>query len=110
MTAGATFEGEITDTGGKDLDERGFVWDTSSNGDPGDTSPANSAYASNWTETNGPYGTGTYSYDETSLTYGTTYYYRAVGHNSEGWSYGDEVQFNTEVPPAAPSDLQLTEA
>lgn len=103
--AQADLRGDITDTGGEDADERGFVWDTTSQSDPGDTSPTNSSYSSSWTET-GTFGTGNFSNTETGLTEGTTYYYRAGAHNSAGWSYGSESSFTT--PPAAPSNLSAS--
>ena len=95
--AQADLRGDITKTGGEDLDERGFVYGTSSHGDPGNTAPSNSSYASNVTQTSGPYSTGTFTITETGLGLNTTYYYRAVGHNSAGWSYGDEVSLTTPV-------------
>jgi len=88
--------GEITDTGGADASERGFVYDTSSQTDPGDTSPANSSYSSVENET-GTFGTGTFSLTMSGLSSGTTYYVRAYAENSEGYSYGSEVQFTTNT-------------
>lgn len=86
--------GEITDTGGADASERGFVYDTSSQSDPGNTSPANSSYSSVENET-GTFGTGTFSLTIDSLSSSTTYYVRAYAENSEGYSYGSEVSFTT---------------
>ncbi len=93
-TTSATGNGEITDTGGEDCDERGFVWDTTSRGDPGNTSPDNSNYPNSTNET-GTFGTGTFSLTMSGLSSGTTYYYRAYAHNSTGYSYGGEVSFTT---------------
>lgn len=90
----ATLNGNITDTGGENCDYRGFVWDTASHGDPGNTAPASSAYASYWTES-GSYGTGAFSHGISGLPSGQTYYFRACAHNSAGWSYGGEVNFTT---------------
>ena len=50
--------GNITDTGGADVTERGFVYDTTSRTDPGNTSPAASDYPNVKNET-GTYSTGT---------------------------------------------------
>lgn len=94
MSVYATYHGNITDTGGEDCDFRGFVWDTTSRGDPGDVAPGASAYASNWTEGDS-YGTGAFNHQETGLAEGDTFYVRACAHNSGGWSYGGEVSFNT---------------
>lgn len=88
-----TLNGDITSTGDSDITDRGFVWDTSSYGDPGNTPPSSASYNDDWTES-GTFGTGTYSHTET-LNDGTTYYYRACAKNEVGWVYGDEVSFTT---------------
>lgn len=108
MTAGATFEADITDTGGADLDERGFVWDTTSRADPGSTDPANATYANATTET-GTFGTGVYDYDVSTLQQNTTYYYRAVGHNSAGWNYGSEQSFTTPKQ-TVPTNVRISDS
>jgi hypothetical protein len=94
----STINGDITDTGGENCDYRGFVWGTTSHGDPGNTAPASSDYASNWTES-GSYGTGTFNHAISALEQGTRYYFRACTHNSEGWSYGDEQSFFSKPDP-----------
>jgi len=98
----ATLNGEITDTGYPDTgdtdDERGFVWDTATHGDPGsaiapeDTNYATSLDGDSWTEA-GSFGTGDFDYEATGLTALVTYYYRACAHNIAGWTYGDEITF-----------------
>src|SRR3990172_8901595 len=40
----AMLNGEITDEGGEDADQRGFVWGTTSQGAPGDVAPASAGY------------------------------------------------------------------
>ena len=82
-TLQATLNGQITDTGGATVDERGFEWGTESG-----------SYPNSWTET-GSFGTGSFSYEITDLQPKTTYYYRAKAHNSVGWGYGDEQTFTT---------------
>jgi len=82
-TLHATLNGEITDTGGENADERGFEWGTESG-----------SYPNSWTET-GNFGVGAFSHEITGLQPKTTYYYRAKAHNSAGWSYGDEQTFTT---------------
>jgi len=90
----ATLNGDITDTGGENADERGFVYDTVSHGDPGNIAPASSDYPNNVKET-GDYGTGIFNLSATSLDVGQIYYVRAYAHNSGGYAYGDEVSFET---------------
>ncbi len=101
----ATLNGTISDTGGVNCDSRGFVWDTTSHADPGDTAPAASGYASNWTEA-GSFGAVAFNHGITALSKGTKYYLRACAQNSEGWSYGDEVEFLTR--PDEPSAFTAT--
>lgn len=93
----ATGNGEITAEGADTPTERGFVWDTSSHGDPGNVAPASSGYADAETET-GTFSTGTFTGSLTGLDFGTTYYCRAYAMNSVGYSYGDEVTFDTTDP------------
>jgi len=89
----STLNGEITDTGYPyPDDERGFVWDTATHADPGNTAPIISAYSDYWTES-GSFGTGTFDYEATGLTALVTYYYRACAHNPTGWAYGEEITF-----------------
>ncbi len=91
----ATGNGNITDNGGEDCDKRGFVYDTSPHGDPGNTAPADSEY-SNYVEETDSFGTGAFTGTLTSLEPKTTYYIRAYAHNSAGYSYGNEVSFTTK--------------
>jgi hypothetical protein len=62
----ATTNGEVTVVNDTNITERGFVWDTSTHGDPGDTDPDVSDYANNWTES-GSWTTGSFSHGLTSL-------------------------------------------
>jgi hypothetical protein len=82
-TSEATLNGNITDTDGQDVDERGFDWGTS---------PGN--YPNSWTET-GSFGTGSFSHQITGLDPFTTYYFRAKAHTLWGWGYGEELSFYT---------------
>lgn len=86
--------GNVTDTGGEDVTERGLVWSDTSQGDPGNIAPNASNYGNFDSET-GTFGTGGFSFVIDSLQQDTTYYYRAYAYNSEGYSYGDEVEFQT---------------
>jgi len=92
----ATLNGEITDTGGENADERGFDWDTDS-GAP---------YTNDWTE-EGSFGTGSFNHGVSSLTKGELYYCRAKAHNSVGWGYGSEETFLTK--PDEPTGLTATD-
>lgn len=95
--AHGTYHGTITNTGGENCDYRGFVWDNVSHGDPGNIAPAASAYAPNyWIEGNS-YGAVSFSHQVTELAENDTFYVRACAHNSAGWSYGNEVSFDTLV-------------
>jgi len=102
----ATGNGNITNTGGDNADIRGIVWDLSTHGDPGNTSPAASDYDNDVAE-NGDFGTGAFTRSLTSLPTGDTIYARAYAHNSEGYAYGVEVNFLTK--PAAPTNVAATD-
>jgi hypothetical protein len=77
----ATLNGEITNTGGENCDERGFDWGIESG-----------VYTHSWTETDS-YGIGVFNHNITGLLNGTKYYFRAKAHNSVGWGYGTELSF-----------------
>jgi len=94
--------GSIDDTGGEDCDERGFVYDTNSYSDPGDTNPSFGDYSQYVNET-GSYGTGSFSLNASSMDANTLYYFRAYAHNSAGYAYGDEEAQKTK--PTAPTAL-----
>jgi len=83
----ATLNGNITDTGDSNVTERGFDWGLTD------------SYGSSWTETPGPYGTGTYNHGISGLDSGTTYHFRAKAYNSNGWAYGADTEFTTTALP-----------
>lgn len=87
--SGATLWGEITDTGGENVDQRGFRWRRKDSGDP-------------WTGTSylGSFGTGTFSHTLSGLPSGITYEYQAYAHNSAGWAYGALMEFKTTAAPS----------
>lgn len=99
-TTSATGNGNITATGTSTPDERGFVWSTSSHGDPGNVAPASSGYSGAQTSS-GSFGTGAFTGSLSSLSAGTLYYVRAYAHSSDGYAYGSEVSFTTTstTPP-----------
>lgn len=94
----ASLNGEITDYGASTIDERGFVWDTTSHSvNPGNVDHTATLYSQNWVEavsaTNGSF------YHVPILVSDTTYFYRACAHNSSGWTYGEEMTFRTIGTP-----------
>jgi hypothetical protein len=104
----STLNGEVTAINDTSITERGFVWDTSTHGAPGNVAPASSGYASNWTE-EGSFGVASFNHGLTSLTEGELYYVRACAENDNGdWGYGDEVTFLTKPDP--PSTFTATAA
>jgi len=86
----ATLNGNITDTGTSNVTERGFDWGFTD------------SYGSSWTETPGPYGTGTYNHGISGLDSATTYHFRAKAYNSYGWTYGADTEFTTTGLPTKP--------
>lgn len=95
---GATANGDITDVGVDDPDERGFVFGTTTQGDPGNVAPGSSGYDDYVNET-GTFSTGSFDLALSGLTPATTYYVRAYAHNSDGYAYGDEISFDTNATP-----------
>jgi hypothetical protein len=89
-----TLNGNITNTGGENCNQRGFDWGTQSG-----------VYPYDWTE-NGSFGTGAFSHQITGLDRNKTYYFRAKAHNSAGWGYGSEKSFTTlkELPVVTTQD------
>ena len=101
----ATLNGNITDTGGENATRRGFTWGTVATLIGGDTA----------TTTNvGSYSTGAFSEGVSSLSLGTTYYFRAYAENSVATSTGTILSFTTlDVPTVATnaaSDVTTTSA
>jgi uncharacterized protein (TIGR02145 family) len=75
--------GNVTNDGNADVISRGVCWGTSQN-------PTISS-----SKTSDGTGIGTFISSITGLTPGTNYYVRAYATNSEGTSYGNEVQFSS---------------
>ncbi|MFM9053055.1 MAG: FISUMP domain-containing protein, partial [Bacteroidota bacterium] len=84
---GASTGGDITDSGGGTITNRGVAYGTSQN-----PTTANST-------TSDGNGTGVFTSTLTGLTASTLYYVRAYATNSVGTAYGDEVSFTTLAPP-----------
>lgn len=90
----ATENGEITDVGCENADERGFDWGT------------DISYGNSWTEL-GDFGVGAFSHPVTGLTPGTTIHFRAKAHNpTGGWGYGSDLTFTTK--PEACTNMAAT--
>ncbi len=94
----ATGNGNITMTGGENADIRGIVYDTVTHVAPGNVAPASSGYPDKVEEL-GSFGTGAFTESLTSLDSKQVHYARAYAHNSQGYSYGDEISFVTMYPP-----------
>ena len=99
----ATLIGGISDTGGADgptyyIDYRGFVWDTTGHGDPGNVAPLSSGYSDHWTDA-GTFGVGAFTHGISSLISYTDYYYRAYAYNVSGWAYSPQLSFKTLPDP-----------
>lgn len=81
----ATINGEVTDTGGLAIDERGFDrWDYSAG-----------EAVELWTESDADFGLGAFSHLWESLEAETLYSVRAKAHNEAGWGYGEWNDFYT---------------
>ena len=104
--------GNITDTGNTTIDQRGFVYDTVCAADPGNaTAPAASAWSFNEMAAGNWNATGVYSDTVSGLAAATTYYYRAVVHNTAGyWDYGDSCgNFTTLGTIYPPTNFTVTQ-
>ena len=97
----ATGNGTITDDGSGILSERGFVWSTTTQSDPGNVAPASTSY-SNYVSSSGTFSEGAFTGNITGLSELTTYYVRSYCKNEAGYDYGTEVSFTTLETPAAP--------
>jgi len=100
----AILHGEITLTGTNNSTERGFVWGTTTQADPGDTAPNVSGYDDYFTE-EGDFGVSTFEKMILDLEPGTTYYVRAYSKNTVGYGYGDEITFTTEWYPPTITEI-----
>lgn len=77
--------GNITNTGGTPVTQRGVVWSTA----PNPTTANNST-------TDGS-GSGSFTSNLSGLTSSTTYYVRAYATNSAGTAYGNQLSFTTSA-------------
>jgi len=105
-TTAGTLEGEVLAIGDTSIAYRGFVWDTTSHGDPGNVAINATAYANNWSEP-GNWSLMSFDKDLTGLGQGQVYYHRAGARNNDDeWSYGPEVGMVTI--PGNPSSFTAT--
>ena len=93
----ADLHGEITNVGAGSVDQEGFVWSTSSHGDPGNVAPVSSGYSGVFTDS-GSFSAGTFDHVQTGLLGATLYYVRAYAHGADGYVYGAEISFTTLNP------------
>lgn len=84
----ATYNGDITNTGGSDATVRGFEYGLTT------------SYGTTIAQSSGPYGTGIFSDDTFSLRCGNIYHYRAYATNVAGTGYGGDESFNTISCPS----------
>jgi len=82
-TNSADVESEVINNGGYTVNDRGFVYNTTTQPTLSDEVASSGS------------GTGTFSSTLLNLTQGTTYYVRAYATNSQGTSYGEELSFMT---------------
>lgn len=92
IATAATLGGEVTDTGGADITERGIYWSTTEGFDP-DVE----AQRTKVSET-GTFGTGSFTLNVTGLSPETDIYFRAFAVNSTGEDRSDEGSFATPPP------------
>jgi hypothetical protein len=94
--------------GAENITQRGFAWSTTDNSTTpglGQAPPAN--FSDNAT-VSGNWGTGAFTNNNTGLSSGTTYYYRAYVYDSTGWTWSTEhPSFLTK--PAAATSVAATE-
>ena len=86
----ATYRGTIVDLGASAVTSHGFYRGTSASPTVADTTILD----------NGSEVIGQYSSDDTGLTAGTTYYFRAYAINTQGTAYGDNIEFVAGTPTA----------
>ena len=85
----ATLGGNVLQSNGEEVTERGIVYNTT--GNPSFESESASEQIGD--------GIGVFLQDISGLEPNTTYYVKAYAYNTEGYSYGDEVTFTTNVAP-----------
>lgn len=95
-TTTATVSGNVTSDGGATITQRGFVYGLTTNPVIGGDNVNISVL---------PGTTGEFSDLLTELEPGTTYHVRAFATNSEGTSYGDNVEFETKPLPTIVLDV-----
>lgn len=89
--ASATANGDVTATGGSSATTCGFAWGTVSTLRGGDTATT--------TDSTCPGSTGAFTKSLTSLSQGTTYYFKAYATNVTGTGYGTIQSFTTLSTP-----------
>lgn len=92
----ATLNGEITDVGDDTVDTRGFVFDTSSHSNPGNTAPGASDYANYIADEDldeDEYHVAEQYSLPATLQFRTFCYVRAWAHNDYGYAYSSELKF-----------------
>jgi uncharacterized protein (TIGR02145 family) len=99
-SSGATVAGNVTDSGGSTVTQRGVCYSTVSNATSWNTTPNSS---SGCLGTSG--GNGAFTISITGLSATVTYYAVAFAINSSGAAFGNQVVFTTLNPPASVTDI-----
>ncbi len=100
----AQLNGEITDTGGRNCDYRGFDYRMQGEEEWQEWTEYREVVFNQIDGWGGGYGTGTYSHVLTDIESGATYEFRAKAHNHAGWTYGDVLSFTTLYAPVMHTD------
>ena len=96
----STGNGTTTSLEGVDGTSRGFVWGTTSLGDPGNVAPGATSY-DDFISESGTFTEEAFTGDITSLAETTIFYIRAFTGTSEGgYGYGSEVSFTSGTTPS----------
>ncbi|NBL63808.1 hypothetical protein GV828_01190 [Flavobacterium sp. NST-5] len=93
-TTTAISGGNVSSQGNSEIISRGVCWSTSSNPTINNTKTVDGT------------GTGNFTSNLTGLTPNTNYYIRAYATNSEGTSYGNQVNFQTTNGPIAGTSVE----
>lgn len=96
-TNSAELAGTLGSAGTSPVTRRGFVWGTDSHSAPGSVAPESSGYTTVWDDDD--FALGSFSTNISSLTAGTTYYYRAFALSADGTTYGNEQSFQVLEQP-----------
>jgi len=98
----ATFNGNVTDTGGYSVTVTMYYGTSDHNG-------TSVGWDSTVAPTSYPGGVAAFYYNASSLSTGTTYYYTAKAVNSQGTTWASPTDPSFPTIPAAPTDVSATD-